>query len=630
MLALGRAGSPEELLAALARAGAALVGTDCARVERGALRVPDDGDGEIAVPVLARDQRCLGVLRVAPRPGAAPFTPEERSRVAELAAVGGAVLEALDGRVREAALEVALAERAREAHLAAAIGLALTTTRSLAGRLQRCADALVQHLDVAFARIWTVEGDVLHLRASAGRYTHLDGPHGRVPVGALKIGRIAAERRPHLTNDVAHDDRISDPGWARREGMVAFAGYPLCLDDRCIGVMAMFAGRVLPESTLTALATVADTIAVGIEQAQAVERLDRRGRQFQRLATAVAEINRATDLEPILRLAGEAAQALTGADRAEAVIDPSAPPGGAEAAVVVPLRAPDGTPLGSIRITLPAARALAADDSVIVGQLAEAASAALHKARLYEERSRVVTALEQSLLPPSLPEVPGLQLAARYDAGSEEVGGDFYDAFPLGGTRWGLLIGDVKGKGPAAAATTSLARHSVRTAALLQRAPRSVLAVMNRALASSEDPERFCSAAYLRLTVGGRGARLEYASGGHPPLLVRHDDGTVEQLAPTGPLVGLFAEARYGGRRLDLRPGSVLVAYTDGITEARRGADQFGLDRLRALVDQYGPGPPDALCDAIVAAVSAFRTRDADDTAVLVVRVTATDPERPG
>src|SRR6185369_14315716 len=109
----------------------------------------------------------------------------------------------------------------------------------------------------------------LELKASAGLYTHLDGPHGRVRVGELKIGLIAQEKKPYLTNSVQTDPRLSDREWAAREGMVAFAGYPLLLEDRVLGVVALFARRPLTESVLTALGSVADSIALGIERKRA-------------------------------------------------------------------------------------------------------------------------------------------------------------------------------------------------------------------------------------------------------------------------------------------------------------------------------------------------------------------------
>jgi PAS domain S-box-containing protein len=158
--------------------------------------------------------------------------------------------------------------RDREGSLSVAVGTALTQGGSLPQILQRCAEAMVEHLDAAFARIWTLNEaeQMLELRASAGMYTHLDGPHGRVPVGAFKIGKIAAEKQPHLTNDVPSDPRVSNKEWARQEGMVAFAGYPLIVRDQVLGVMAMFARQPLPERTLNALGAVADGIAVAIDR----------------------------------------------------------------------------------------------------------------------------------------------------------------------------------------------------------------------------------------------------------------------------------------------------------------------------------------------------------------------------
>lgn len=169
------------------------------------------------------------------------------------------------------------AARSREAALAVAVGTALTRGGSLRQVLQRCAEAMVAHLDAAFARVWTLdeEEQVLELQASAGLYTHLDGPHGRVPVGAFKIGRIAEEQKPHLTNDVPNDPRVSDKEWARREGMIAFAGYPLVVAGRTVGVMAMFARRPLPERTLSALGAVADGVAVAVDRHRAEMERDR-------------------------------------------------------------------------------------------------------------------------------------------------------------------------------------------------------------------------------------------------------------------------------------------------------------------------------------------------------------------
>jgi len=143
----------------------------------------------------------------------------------------------------------------------------------LQSMLQKSAEALVRRLDAAFARIWTLnpKESMLELQASAGMYTHLNGRHSRIPVGELKIGLIAKERQPHLTNDVCNDPRVSDQKWARENGMVAFAGYPLLVEDRVVGVMAMFARHPLNEDTVEAIATVAAPIAQGVERKRAEE-----------------------------------------------------------------------------------------------------------------------------------------------------------------------------------------------------------------------------------------------------------------------------------------------------------------------------------------------------------------------
>jgi len=133
-------------------------------------------------------------------------------------------------------------ERERLALFAAEVGVAITEVDDLRPMLHRCAQIMVDRLDAAFARVWTLNEaeNVLELQSSAGMYTHIDGAHSRAPVGILKIGLIASERRPHLTNSVIGDPRVGDQEWARRERMVAFAGYPLLAGERLFGVMAMF------------------------------------------------------------------------------------------------------------------------------------------------------------------------------------------------------------------------------------------------------------------------------------------------------------------------------------------------------------------------------------------------------
>ena len=173
--------------------------------------------------------------------------------------------------------EEELSRNARLAVLRAQVGLALNRSDDLNEMLQSCCEAIVDHLDASFARIWTLDEleNMLHLRASAGLYTHLDGGHSRVPVGQFKIGLIAQERRAHLTNEVQSDPRVGDHAWAKREGLVAFAGYPLLVDGQMVGVMAMFAQHELSDEIMTSLSTVADAIALGVGRKRSQLELER-------------------------------------------------------------------------------------------------------------------------------------------------------------------------------------------------------------------------------------------------------------------------------------------------------------------------------------------------------------------
>lgn len=161
-------------------------------------------------------------------------------------------------------------ERASLAAFQAELGVVLTHERELPRMLSRCCEVLVEHLDGAFARIWTLNAkeNILELQASAGIYTHLNGAHSRVPVGQFKIGKIAQQREPVLTNHVVGDERVHDQEWAQREGMVAFAGYPLLVENRLVGVVAMFARHELSDASLQSIGLVASGIALAIEQKQ--------------------------------------------------------------------------------------------------------------------------------------------------------------------------------------------------------------------------------------------------------------------------------------------------------------------------------------------------------------------------
>lgn len=199
--------------------------------------------------------------------------------------------EELEQRVAERTrqLHTAMSERTRLAAFGEEVGMALAQAEDLQRMLQNCAEAMIRHLDAAFARIWLLTDDEreLRLEASAGMYVHLDGAHSRIPVGQLKIGLIAQERKAHVTNDVQNDPRVNDKDWARRKRMVSFAGYPLIVEDRLVGVMGMFSQNTLSESTLESLSFVANAIAQGIERKRAEQAVRRSEKELRDLIETI-------------------------------------------------------------------------------------------------------------------------------------------------------------------------------------------------------------------------------------------------------------------------------------------------------------------------------------------------------
>jgi len=185
--------------------------------------------------------------------------------------------------------EAELATQTRRLTLRSDIGLALSQETELSAMLFRCTQALVEHLDVAFARIWTLnsQDNILELQASAGLYTHTDGTHTQVSVGDSPIGRIASQHQPYVSNDIANDPNISDCEWARQEGIVSFAGYPLIVEAELVGVMVLFSRHPFSQTTLDTLASITNEIAVGIERQQLEQALQ----ESQRWLKAINEAN---------------------------------------------------------------------------------------------------------------------------------------------------------------------------------------------------------------------------------------------------------------------------------------------------------------------------------------------------
>jgi serine phosphatase RsbU (regulator of sigma subunit) len=247
---------------------------------------------------------------------------------------------------------------------------------------------------------------------------------------------------------------------------------------------------------------------------------------------------------------------------------------------------------------------------------------AVENGRLYRSRARVARSLQAVLLPPALPEIAGLELAARYSVAEldAEIGGDFYDVMALGRASWGVVVGDVCGRGPDAAALTGLVRQSLRTAAVDELRPARILARTNEALLAQIDDARFCTAAFLVVHPADDGVvRVEAASAGHPrPLLVRAG-GEVTPLEVSGTVLGVVAHPVTGSVEVELQPGDAVVLYTDGLTEARRGTEWYGESRLAEGLATLAGLPAEAIAAGLEASVLDFRRSARDDTAILVV-----------
>lgn len=232
----------------------------------------------------------------------------------------------------------------------------------------------------------------------------------------------------------------------------------------------------------------------------------------------------------------------------------------------------------------------------------------------YAEIARI---LQSSLLPPELPTVPRYEIASRYRPGQDglDVGGDFYDVFGITETTWGVVLGDVMGKGAEAAATTALARHTVRAAALNAASPLHVLRLLNAAL-FRDSPDRFCTAATAFVNADGQ---VRIAAGGHPPPLVRRRSGVVEEVKSRGNLLGPFPEWDGYEVTMQFSEGDLLVFFSDGVVEARRGSEEFGSDRL-AEVLAAAPADANGALAAVVEAVTGFATSEPDDVALIALR----------
>ncbi|MDQ1391105.1 MAG: hypothetical protein QOF30_82 [Acidimicrobiaceae bacterium] len=281
-------------------------------------------------------------------------------------------------------------------------------------------------------------------------------------------------------------------------------------------------------------------------------------------------------------------------------------------------------------------------DLELAEEFANRVAATVDNARSYAAEHATAETLARALLPGRLPDIPGLELAARYRAAGQ-VGGDFYDCFPLGDGTWLLAVGDVCGRGIAAAAMTGLTRHTIRALALHATSPAAVLHDLNRLILAAGDEQTarrpsndrdgdpsFCTVCLAAVTPTPTGAQVVISVAGHPlPVLVRADAEVIEVGRP-GSLLGVMADIDVSDEACELGPGDALVLFTDGITERRGGKELFGETTLGTTLRSVARAPAIQLARQVEDAAVAYATTPPDDDmAVLAVVVPETSVARP-
>ena len=297
---------------------------------------------------------------------------------------------------------------------------------------------------------------------------------------------------------------------------------------------------------------------------------------------------------------------------------------GVTSVITVPLTTGRGV-IGAIQfVSAQPGRVFDPDDVALAGMTASRIADALDNMWLTEQHRHISATLQRSLLPPMLPDIPGVEVAVRYwPAGAAvEAGGDFYDVFRSGDQTWSLLIGDVCGTGPDAAALTGITRHTVRAAARHGQRHRAVLEWLNEAMRLS-NRGLFCTAVYATLEAAAEGWKLTSCAAGHPlPILIR-SGGRTETIGSHGSLMGVFEEVELRPVEVELEVGDTVVFYTDGLTDLRPPHGRTEAEFVELVAGLAGRGNASELSEALHAAVTDHLTIEdqADDVAVVVVRV---------
>jgi GAF domain-containing protein len=392
-------------------------------------------------------------------------------------------------------------------------------------------------------------------------------------------------------------------------------------------VTALLSGSLTPEDIaevlvsdgIGAMGAVGGLVAIVAEDRRAIEVVRSFGYERSLLQRWSSSLDSPLPLpEALATGAPVVVQSLEDRDRRYPLLT-GTPPSVDHSLVCLPMVA-GGRPLGGIVVTYPESRTFTPEELDLMMALARQGAQALDRARLFAERDRVARALQRGLLPPVLSEIPGLEIEASYQpaGGAADPGGDFYDTFQTGENEWVLMIGDVCGKGPEAAATTGFIRNTVRAIAGFERRPSSVLLTVSDLLLSAWEGVGFSTICYIRVRPSRTGVRLTLSIGGHPlPFRIR-PDGSVQPIGRPGSILGVFEGPTLFDAAIDLLPGEAVLLYTDGLIDPRAWGADSADEKLAAFLE----GLRGSSAGDIVEGVSQLlpHTEMQDDVALLAIR----------
>jgi serine phosphatase RsbU (regulator of sigma subunit) len=293
-----------------------------------------------------------------------------------------------------------------------------------------------------------------------------------------------------------------------------------------------------------------------------------------------------------------------------------------EAFLAIPLVF-EGRARACMGLGLPLPGAPDEQDMSLLNAIARQGAQAVERARLFDERASIARTLQQGLLPREIPAIEGVDLAVRYQpvGGGSSVGGDFYDVLEMNDGWWLAVVGDVCGKGAQAAVHSGLLRTTIAAMALHARDPAEILDLANRALMRQGQSWPYATVVCAAFRPADGDLRVDLASAGHPPALLRRADGSLDEVVAGGLMIGVQAALDLQPVTLTLCPGDSLSLYTDGMVDARRDDEHFGEERLAAVIREAPDRDAESAAEHIAEAVLAFETGSPrDDRALLLLR----------